>query len=174
MKNIMRVTFKILLAPISIALIIIGFTMVLVMTLISWFERWLDRDIELGDRGESIFTFGMSGLLPRSRKTRFLVEMGVISWTHASRRPLTRKEIYENQDELKWSEISIYQKLKERDIIAFQDKVSWHSIAQYQDLSEEFIYEHKDRLPTANLRKNKYYMDIEETNPELALFLRLT
>ena len=173
MKNVIRVFFKILFIPVNISFILIGFMLALTMSLIDWLRHWLEYDVDLGDKGLSLITIGITGLTPRANKIAVLRQFRSISWAEISKSKLTRKEIYEYQDELKWKEISQYQQLTEKDIIAFEDIVVWPNIAKYQDLSEEFIYKYQSKLPAVDLRKNKHFMNIDETNTELALYLRL-
>ena len=48
---------------------------------------------------------------------------------------------YTSLDSVKWTYISIYQKLSENFIREFQDKINWNNISKYQKFSPEFIKE---------------------------------
>ena len=56
---------------------------------------------------------------------------------------LSEDFIEKYKDKVYWSCISIYQKLLEDFIDTYADKVNWISISMYQNLSENFIEEHK-------------------------------
>ena len=51
---------------------------------------------------------------------------------------------YTSLDSVKWTYISIYQKLSENFIREFKDKVDWYNIFTCQNLSKEFCKEFQD------------------------------
>ena len=66
---------------------------------------------------------------------------------------------YTSLDSVKWTYISIYQKLSENFIREFQDKIDWNYISEHQKLSENFIREFKNKVDWCNISR---YQNLSE------------